>query len=355
MQRIITISFFYISSLFSCTEVQIKALDGSCIHGRTVEFASPLDLSIIAIPRNYPMSGTTPLGKGLSYVSKYGCIGTIALNHPAILDGMNEKGLSVGAFYFPGYAEYTEVTTLNQNKALSPIEFTNWILTQFATIDEVKLALKNVIIGNTRVDGWGNTPPPFHYIVIDSKGKCLVIEPLSEGLVTYDNPLGVFTNSPTFDWHVTNLRNYINLTAIAPNSLTLNKIPITPLGQGSGLLGLPGDFTPPSRFVRAAFFSAFGETPKTAFDGVLELFHILNQFDIPRGAVKSMQGKVVESDYTMLTTVRDPTNLKYFYRTYEDNTTKMLDLSQIDFTVTTIKSLKLTSKQPIINMSKQLY
>jgi choloylglycine hydrolase len=113
---------------------------------------------------------------------------------------------TVGTFYFPYFAEYTPITTKNKSKALSPVDFPNWILSQFATIDEVRQSIeeKCAIIVPTVIDNWGDEPPPFHYVVYDKSGESIVIEPIEGKLTVHDNPLGVLTNSPNFDWHMTN-------------------------------------------------------------------------------------------------------------------------------------------------------
>ena len=260
MKIFIALLLLSITQLDACTGMKLTAKDGSIVNGRTLEFGVPISISIAVVPRGYRFTGTTPQGKGLVYTAKYGVVGAFALGDPLILDGVNEKGLSVGTFYFSGYAKYGDITSENQSSALSPLDFPNWIITQFASIDEVRAALSNVLIAPTSSPSWGNKTPPFHYIVYDRSGKCLVIEPVDGKLITYDNPLGAFTNSPTFDWHVANLRNYINLQAENIDPVKLGTVELAPFGQGSGMLGLPGDFTPPSRFVRAALFSSLGNT-----------------------------------------------------------------------------------------------
>ncbi|MDP1609391.1 MAG: choloylglycine hydrolase family protein [Chlamydiales bacterium] len=356
MQYVLIWLFLLVSALEinACTGIKLMAKDGSMVHGRTLEFGLPIDSFLAVIPRGYRFVGTTPMGDGLTYTVKYAVVGIAVFDDIAILDGINEKGLAVGTFFFPGFAEYASITDKNQTRALSPSEFPHWILTQFASIDEVESALGNVLIAPTLVDGWGNAPPPFHYIVYDQSGKCLVIEPLNGKLVTYDNPLGVFTNSPTFDWHLTNLRNFINLRSVNTPPLTIDGMTFAPFGQGSGLVGLPGDFTPPSRFVRAAIFSHAAIPSDRAEQAVFQAFHILNQFDIPLGAVRSLEKGKIHADYTMVTCVRDPTALRYYFKTYQDQTIRMVDLSSFDLNAKTIKKMSTKGTEKIVDISKQL-
>lgn len=341
-------------SLDACTGIKLKAKDGSIVHGRTVEFGITIPSSVVFVPRNYKFEGSTPLGKGLTYSSKYAAIGIIAADDLAIMDGLNEAGLSIGVFYFPGYASYTPINSENQSQALSPIEFSNWILTQFATIDEVKAALSNIVIAPTVNETWGSSPPPFHYIVYDKTGNSIVIEPINETLVTYDNPLGVITNSPTFDWHTTNLNNFINLNAKNAEPKKIEGIELAQFGQGSGMVGLPGDFTPPSRFVRAVAFTANAIPSTTANDAILQIFHILNQFDIPLGAVREENNGKTNSDYTLLTIARDPKNGKFYYRTFENQSIRAISLKAFDVNSKTIKKHSTDGKQLIEDVSDKL-
>lgn len=327
--------------LIACTGLMLKAKDKTFVHGRTLEFAEEVETSIAVIPRGYEFKATSPLGTGLTYQSKYGVVGTIAFDNPAILDGMNEKGLSVGTFYFPEYANYSDATHENQSKSLSPADFPNWIVTQFETVDEVKNALNQVVIVPTVLKNWGKMAPPFHYIVYDKSGKSLVIEPINGKLVSYENPLGVLTNSPTFDWHMTNLRNYINLKAFNAEPLTVDGLKLTSFGQGSGMVGMPGDFTPPSRFVRSSIYTMTAIPSETSQESVPQAFHILNQFDIPVGVVKSSEDGRIYTDYTLMTCVRDPFNSKYFFKTYQDPSVKVVDLSKFDLNAKNIKYAKM--------------
>lgn len=342
------------TGLFACTGLMLKAKDNTVVHGRTLEFAIKVDTSVAVIPRDYSFKGTSPLGQGLSYQSKYSAVGVFAFNNPALLDGMNEKGLSVGTFYFPGFAGYSKASTENQNKSLSPADFPNWILTQFATIDELKAALNSVVIVPTVLQGWGNETPPFHYIVYDKYGKSLVIEPVDGKLLYYDNPLGVLTNSPNFEWHLTNLRNFVNLTTLNAKPVTINGLTIDSFGQGSGMVGLPGDFTPPSRFVRATIFSVTATTPETNEAAVAQIFHILNQFDIPVGVIKEEANGVTYTDFTLMTAVRDPSRLKYYFKTYENPTVKVVDLNTFDLNAKTIKTGSMSGKATAIDISSEL-
>jgi choloylglycine hydrolase len=212
----------------------------------------------------------------------------------------------------------------------------------------------DVVITPTILAGWGAAPPPFHYVVYDKTGASIVIEPIGGKLVVHDNPLGVVTNSPTFDWHMTNLRNYISLNPNNVNEGNIGKLELQAFGMGNGMWGLPGDFSPPSRFVRAALFSANAIPSDNAADGISHVFHLLNNFDIPKGITRVNADGTTSADYTQMTTARDPQNLRYFYKSYEDQTIRMIDLKSLDLDAKDIKMFPTASSQAIVDMSAKL-
>jgi choloylglycine hydrolase len=327
----------YTSSVDGCTGIQLKQKDGSHVRGRTLEFGFDIKPSTVVVPRGYSFTTTTSNGPGFDYKAKYGVVGAICFGVPLVMDGLNEKGLSVGTFWFPDFATYTPTTAENQTKSLSPLDFPNWLLTQFATVDEVKEGVKGINISPLTLKEWGPNPPPMHWAIFDKSGKGIVIEPTDGQLKVYDNPIGVLTNDPDFDWHLLNLRNYVNLTPKNAKPVVINGFEIAPLGEGSGLVGMPGDFTPPSRFVRATVFASTIEPADTSEGGIFKLLHLLNQFDIPLGTIRGTVNGVEYMDYTMITTAYDPTTLKYYFRTYNDQAVRFLDLSKFDLDAKEIK------------------
>lgn len=340
----------------ACTGIMLRTADGSIVHGRTLEFGFLIETEIVAVPRAYAFTGQTPLGDGKRWQGKYGAVGFIAFGDPAILDGMNEKGLAVGTFYFPSFAEYLDTTPENQAVSMSPTDFPTWLLTSFATTEEVRAAVEagDAIIAPTLTPGFPPEPQPAHYIVYDASGASIVIEPVGGELVIHDNPLGVITNSPTFDWHMTNLRNYISLDPRNVPPVEVAGQSFAQLGQGSGMLGLPGDFTPPARFVRAAVFSATAIPEASAERGILQTFHILNNFDIPVGVAREEHDGVIHTDYTMLTTARDPQALKYYWKTYEDQTIRMVDMNGLDLDAAEIVKITTAGEQPVVDVTDQM-
>ena len=344
------------SSADACTGIQVTAEDGAVVNGRTVEFGVLIDTSAAVVPRGYEFTGTTTKGDGKKWKSKYASVGMIIADNEVIVDGMNEKGLSCANFYFPGYAKYSVTTKDNQSISMSSSDIVQWILSMFDNVDDVRKALENneVAISPALTPGFPPQVQPFHFVVYDHTGKSIVFEPIDGKFKVYDNPTGVITNSPAYDWHMTNLSNYVNLSSESAKDIKLSKTTIKPLGQGSGMLGLPGDFTPPSRFIRAAAFSASSIPKKTADKAVMQVFHILNSFDIPVGAARTVVDGVIHSDYTMLTTARDNKNLRYYYKTYDDQNIKLVNMKDFDLNAKKILKLHTLTNQEFNDVSKKL-
>lgn len=314
----------------ACTGIRITAADGSIIYARTLEFGAPLDSQILFIPRQFEFSGTTASGRpGLTWRSTYAAVGLNGLGKEVFIDGVNEVGLAAGGFYFPGYAGYQATTPDEEGRALAPWELITWMLTNFGTVDEIRAALVDVRVAAVPLNAELGIPP-VHYIAHDKAGHSLVIEYVDGQLKTYNNPLGVVTNSPSFDWHVTNLRNYINLTATNVPPVDLRGVEFSQFGQGSGLRGMPGDFTPPSRFVRAVALSQSAESGASGPDAVGQAFHVLDSFDIPEGAVRPAAGSREPLESTQWTSAADLTSRRYYFHTHDNRRVRMVDLNSFD-------------------------
>ncbi len=343
--------FFIASPALACTNIRLIAEDGSVIHARTMEFAIDIHSKVLIVPRGYGRVGLTPTGApGMKWNAKYASIGMNGVGEPYLFDGVNEKGLSAALLYFPNYAGYMPYTAADAGKTLAPWQLGSYILENFSTVAEVKANIGKVVVPEVVFAGWGFTPG-VHYEIDDQTGHSIVIEYVGGKLVVYENPLGVLTNSPSFDWQMTNLHNYVNfsMTNVPPIKLS-GGVTLTPFGQGSGMLGIPGDFTPPSRFVRAVAFTQSAFPTKTGPDAVLEAFHILNQFDIPVGAAredeKDSHGNI-QADYTIWTSVIDLKTQDYYFRTYTDSQIRRVSLEKADLNAKTIVEIPIESKEVI--------
>jgi len=352
---VLVCSLFFAKPAAACTGIRLKAADGTVVYARTMEFAVVLESSVIMIPRGYARTGTTPEGEnGLKWTSKYASLG---INNggdmPFLVDGVNEKGLAVGLLYFPESVGYMKYRAAEASKTLAPWEAGSWILENFATVEEVKQNIGSIIVPAVVVQQLGFVPP-LHYVVHDASGKSIVIEYVEGKLHLHDDLLGVMTNSPAFDWHMTNLRNYVNFSIVNVPPVKVDGITLTGIGQGTGMLGMPGDFTPPSRFVRAVAFSASALPAKTGEEAVLEAFHIMNNFDIPIGVSrqgkKDQNGKIV-ADYTVWTSAYDLRARRLYFRTYENSQIRSVDLMKMPLDAKSIVTFSMKGPEVIKSLN----
>ena len=350
----------------SCTSFRVRSKDGAVLVGRSMEFGMELNSAVMVVPRGFRFTSPAPGGRqGLSWQSKYGFVGMNAKGIDVASDGLNEAGLSVHLLLLPGYAKYQEVGPQDSARALAHIGVGNWILSNFATVEEVKKAIENVIVFRYEPPEIGFLP--LHYAVHDGK-SAVVIEYVNGQRHVYDNPIGVLTNSPPFDWQLTNLRNYVNLTNLNVDSLKLGNYTLEPIGQGTGLLGIPGDYTPPHRFVRATALAYAAVPTATAAEGANLAFHILNNVDIPLGAVagkasapaaKSPSGSPparmsgLDYDLTQWVTVSDLTNKVYYFRTYKNLAIRKVELKKLAFTGKAIQHIGIETGEQFVDVAKQ--
>lgn len=313
----------------ACTGVGLTAKDNGVVVGRTLEFGAPPDSSIIVYPAGSEMQGRTPTGEGLKFTTKHGFVGANGFGvDNLILDGLNEKGLVVGLFYFPGYAVYAEPTPENQAKGMGPETVSAWILGNHATVEELIENIDSIAVLPVVLPALKEVPG-VHFKVEDASGRCIVIEPIDGKLVVSENPVRVLTNAPEFKWHLTNLNNYLNQTPDYPANRDLNGVKLSPFGMGAGMVGIPGDFTPPSRFVRMVFFSQCLKEIPDSTSAVAAIFHLLNNFDIPIGVAHPPAGTAeADSDFTPWAGVADTKEGKYYWRTFGDQNIRHVDLKQ---------------------------
>lgn len=311
----------------ACTGISLTAADGSYVQSRTIEWArGELESEYVIIPRSERIRSFTPTGEdGMLFVAKYGLVGMSVARSEFIAEGINEAGLSAGLFFFPRYGGYESYDPSQNERTLGDLQVVTWILSQFSTIDELKAAISSVrIVGLTEMS-------VVHWRIGEPSGRQVVLEIVGGVPHFYDNEVGVLTNAPGFEWHLTNLNNYVNLYPGSAPAQRLSGIELQPIGGNSGFLGIPGDATPPSRFIRAAFFRATAPQRATAFDTVQQCFHLLNNFDVPIG-IEHPEGKCPDiPSATQWTSAIDLTNRKVYYKTAYNNSIRCIDLNGIDF------------------------
>ena len=335
---LIIIFIFLTSISFACTGITVTTSTNDIIQARTVEYGNGnLNSQLVITPRGQSFQSITTGGKlnGLKWINKYGYVGISMMDKMFIGEGMNEEGLNAGIFYFPYYGHLKNYVPKDASKSIVDMEFVKWILGNFKTVEEVKEGIKDVIVVSIQEQN-GQQLPTGHWRVGDKTGKNIVIEIVENGKVNiYDNKVGVLTNSPDYNWQVKNLNNYINLYAGNAKNYNINGQEIFSFGAGTGSLGLPGDITPPSRFVRAFYYVQTLKTPEGTLEAVLDSFHILNNFDIPIGVEYSSENKknIPKGmlSATQWTTASDLTDKIFYYKTMNDNQIRKLDLKKINF------------------------
>ena len=210
-----------LNSAEACTGISLKAKDGSYVIGRTMEWGGfRMPSRIVIVPRGYSQSALTPEGaNGMELKAKYGYAGIGVLDGNFIAEGMNEEGVVVELFYFPGYGETMPYKPENHDRTLCDAQFLDWVLCNFKTIDEMEAALESIDFC-TFGDGFESA----HYRISDATGRDVVVEFYDQKWHVWENNVGVITNSPSFDWHVTNLNTYMNVFpgGIEPRQLNEN-------------------------------------------------------------------------------------------------------------------------------------
>lgn len=351
---LVTAGLILPQAAYACTSFILPTKDGSFVYGRTMELGFNIDSKMIMIPRNFKMTSqlsTDTAGK--TWNAKYAAVGMNAFGLPALIDGMNEKGLAGGILYFPDFAQYPDPASAKPENSIAPWDFLSWALGNFSTVAEVKAALETVAVVGVKQSDMGFVPP-VHYTLHDTTGASIVIEPVDGKLKVYDNPLSVLTNAPTFDWHMTNLRNYVNLSPKNVKALKINNETIKQLGEGSGMLGVPGDMTPPSRFVRASANLLSARSVGSGIESVRLAEHILNSFDIPIGLVQGEAGEEDKPvDYTQLSTVADMKNDVYYVKTYEEQILRGVSLKDLDLDVKELLTIKIPTAVESLPVLKQ--
>lgn len=314
----------------ACTGITLKSADGATVLARTIEWgASDLNSRYVVVPRGHEQQAYVTGGKkeGLKFKARYGYVGVAVEMEDFVAEGLNEAGLSVGLFYFPQYGGYETYDPAKKDSSISDLQLVSWMLASFKTVDEAKTGLRGVHVVSS--DPRASTA---HWRMADASGRQLVLEIVNGRMNFYENELGVLTNSPGFEWQMTNLNNYVNLYPGGAERKALGGAMLAAFGAGSGFLGLPGDVTPPSRFVRAAFYQASSPVQATARRTVAQAFQILNNFDIPVG-IEFADGKVPADipSATQWTSATDIRNRVFYYRTMYNSAIRSIDLKSIDF------------------------
>lgn len=299
-----------------CTAVTYKTKD--FYFGRTLDFDVSYGEKTVVMPRNFDLKFREDVGV------KYAMIGTaiIAAGYPLFFDAVNETGLCAAGLRFEGNAYYREVKKGAFNVA--QFEFIPWILGRCENITEAKEVISGVNITNETFDKW-LPPSPLHWIIADKNGA-VTVEAVKDGIKIYDNPVGVLTNNPPFEYQMQNLCNFASLSPKQPENLF--GAPLELYSRGMGALGLPGDLSSQSRFVRASFARRFTKICEGERESVCQAFHILDFVSQPLGCCETEAGL----EYTSYAVCYNANKGIYYFKPYFGNRVVAVDMRNEDLT-----------------------
>lgn len=303
-----------------CTSLTFQTSD--FYFGRNLDLEYNFGEKIVITPRQYPF-----IFKFAGTLSEhYAIIGTAQITDgcPLYAEAVNEKGLCLAALNFPGNAVYAETPESGKTN-LAPFELFGFLLGTCATVKEAEEKLKAVCITHTAFKD-GYPVAPLHWHIAD-KDRSLVLECIKDGMHLYENPVGVLTNNPPFPFQLTNLQNYMHLTSNPPENRFAPALKLAPYGQGMGALGLPGDASPASRFVRAAFCKWNSELPSGEEASVTQFFHILDNVAMVAGSVRTPENKL---DRTTYSSCINASRGIYYYKTYNNNQISAVSMHKTD-------------------------
>lgn len=302
-----------------CTAVTYKTKDH--YFGRNLDLEYSYQESVTITPRNFTFH-FRKMGKMESHFAMIG-MAYVQDGYPLYYDATNEKGLSMAGLNFPDYAEYKPYCALKDNVA--PFELIPWVLCQCATVAEAEKLLKRI---NLLDENFSQQLPlsPLHWIISDQE-RSITLEPLKSGIRIYENPVGVLTNNPTFDYHMFNLNNFMTLSKGEPANTFAQGMELKPYSRGMGAVGLPGDFSSMSRFVKAAFVKLNSVSGETEKESVSQFFHILRSVEMPRGSVQLDEGIY---EITVYSSCCNTSRGIYYYSTYEGDGIRSVDMYQVD-------------------------
>ncbi|MFT8723997.1 MAG: linear amide C-N hydrolase [Liquorilactobacillus nagelii] len=314
-----------------CTSITIKSRTGDLFFGRTLDCFphffdddSPFKVEMTIFPK-----GTLLTGQLDSWKTKYAIGGLNIKNTIALYDGINDAGLAgeLNALGECTWADINEIRT-SQDIPLMGEEVITYMLSHFNSVDEIKANFKKYALADVSfapaVTSNIFKKIPSHYTFVDTTGKGIILEPVNNGYFKIYDSIGVMANSPEYDWQVTNLRNYVQLqgynagnTKLIP-TLNESDILLKEIGYGSGLLGLPGDYTSTSRFVRAAFLSRYIDDFDSS-NGINVLFNTFTTVMVPKG-VERVSAASLDSDSTLYWSGYDLSKQIFYVKAANTNT-----------------------------------
>ena len=306
--------------------------------GRNLDLEFSYNETVTVTPRNYPFQ----FRKVKALESHYAMIGTafVVDNYPLYYDATNEKGLSMAGLNFPENADYKQEAEGKDN--VTPFEFIPWILGQCSTIKEVKELLGRINLININ---FSEQLPlsPLHWMISD-RNESITVESVKEGMKIYDNPVGILTNNPTFDIQIFNLNNYVNATREIPENRFSSAIALDVYSRGMGGIGIPGDLSSSSRFVKAVFTKLNSVSGTSESESISQFFHILGSVNQERGCVRLAEDTYEITIYSSCCNVDKGV---YYYKTYENSQITGVDMHNENLDSQSIVSYPLIKEQQI--------
>ncbi|MCM1193575.1 MAG: choloylglycine hydrolase [Butyrivibrio sp.] len=326
-----------------CTAAAFQSQD--FYFGRNLDYEYSYHEEVVITPRNYPFR----FRHQETVSHHYAMIGMAYAvgGYPLYYEATNEAGLSMAGLNFPGNADYKPLAEGKDN--IASFEFIPWILSQCATIPEAKLKLTRLNLAATPFSR--ELPPsPLHWIISGRDGS-ITVESVKEGLKVYDNPVGVLTNNPPFDYHMTNLSNYMSLSVEPPENHFGEKLPLTPYSRGMGAMGLPGDLSSASRFVKAAFTLQHSCCGASEAESVSQFFHILTSVEQQRGCVHMGDGQY---EITIYSCCCNADKGIYYYTTYENSRISAVDMRRENLEGSELIAYPVLKEQDILMQNQSI-
>ena len=312
--------------------------------GRNLDLEYSFGEQIVITPRNYrfPFEGNED---GQNHFAMIG-MANITDHYPLYAEAANEKGLCMAGLNFPENAVYHEETIGKEN--IASYEIIPWILRRFSNAEDAAEYLRKVVVTG-KAFAETMPPAPLHWMLADRK-TCYVIEPMKDGLHIYQNPYGVLTNNPPFPFHMENVKQYLNVTSESPTNQFCKELDLKPFGQGLGSFGLPGDFSPASRFVKALFLRWNSVSSKGKYGDVTQFFHILDGVGMVRGSVRTEEGR---NDITTYSCCISPEQGVYYCKTYENYQIQAVDMFKEDLSGMELIAYQMPENQSICWRNKE--
>lgn len=320
-----------------CTAISLLANDH--YFGRNLDLEYGYNETVTVTPRHFPLlfRHCNPIKQHYAFIG----MATVVNNYPLYYEATNEHGLSAAALNFPQLAHYAKPIAGKQNIAV--FEFIPWILSQFQTVDKIRSILPQLNLVDTPFSD-DFAPTPLHFMVADHD-RCLVLEPTAQGIRCYENPIGILTNAPEFSYHLTHLKDYQNLSPLPPDNHFFSDADMTPYSGAMGAVGLPGDWSSASRFVRGAFVKLNSPTLPSENENVNQFFRILQSVAMPMGSVQIKPGLYDLTRYSCCCNTRTG---KYYYTTYSNCRITCVDMHNTDLSSTNLSIYPLRNDPDIL-------